>query len=99
MAPPRDHVPASNQLTKQQEEEALAQIKTQEEQKRKVGMKQYVEDVKSSLLFRPGFNWNELLSAAPTSVMLLASVFVASTVPDATDIRIIPPTTGFKYLT
>jgi hypothetical protein len=90
--------PASNQLTKEQEDAALAKIKAQEEQKKKVGMKQYVEDVKSSLLFRPGFNWNELLSAAPTSVMLLASVFVASTVPDATDIRIIPPTSGFKYL-
>lgn len=88
--------PTADKLTEEQEAQALEKI--QESKVRKTSSHQYVEDVKSSMLFRPGFNWNGLLSAAPTSVMLLASLFVASTVPDAIKIRVIPPSTGFKFL-
>ncbi|KAI0468837.1 hypothetical protein F4859DRAFT_524009 [Xylaria cf. heliscus] len=81
-----------------QEQETLALQKIKDNKTRQVSTAQYVQDVKQSMLFRPGFNWNELLSAAPVSVSLLASLFVASTIPDATQIKIIPPNGDFKYL-
>jgi hypothetical protein len=86
----------ANKLNPEQEQQALQKI--QDNKIRQTSTKEYVEDVKNSLLFRPSFNWNDLLSAAPVSVSLLGSLFVASTIPDATDITIIPPTGGFKYL-
>ncbi|KAI1503119.1 hypothetical protein F5X99DRAFT_376958 [Biscogniauxia marginata] len=88
--------PSADNLTQEQETLALQKIK--DSNIRQVSTAQYVQDVKQSMLFRPGFNWNELLSAAPVSVSLLASLFVASTIPDATQIKIIPPHGGFKYL-
>ncbi|KAI0976416.1 hypothetical protein F4678DRAFT_224726 [Xylaria arbuscula] len=89
-------LPTSDKLTKEQQSRALQAIK--DNQIRQVSTAEYVQDVKQSMLFRPGFNWNDLLSAAPVSVSLLASLFVASTIPDALQIKIIPPHGGFKYL-
>jgi hypothetical protein len=86
----------TDHMSKEQETLALQKIK--DNKIRETSTAQYVQDVKQSMLFRPGFNWNELLSAAPVSVSLLASLFVASTIPDATQIKIIPPNGGFKYL-
>ncbi len=88
--------PSGDNLTQKQETLALQKIK--DTNIRQVSTAQYVQDVKQFMLFRPGFNWNELLSAAPVYVSLLASLFVASTIPDATQIKIIPPNGGFKYL-
>ncbi|KAB8264991.1 hypothetical protein BDV32DRAFT_145025 [Aspergillus pseudonomiae] len=88
--------PTANELTPEEEEQALQKI--HENKIRKASTKEYIEDVKNSLLFQPGFNWSDLLSAAPISVSLLGSLFVASTIPDATDITIIAPKGGFKYL-
>jgi hypothetical protein len=88
--------PTTQSMTKEDETLALQKIKDQ--QVRTTSTAEYVQDVKQSLLFRPGFNWNDLLSAAPVSVSLLGSLFVASTVPDALQIKIIPPDGGFKYL-
>ncbi|RFU25071.1 hypothetical protein B7463_g11267, partial [Scytalidium lignicola] len=88
--------PTTENMTK--EEEALALQKIKDSETRKFSTAQYVQDVKMSMLFQPGFNWNDLLSAAPISVSLLGSLFVASTIPDAFVIKIIPPSGGFKYL-
>ncbi|GAB1206125.1 hypothetical protein APSETT445_004806 [Aspergillus pseudonomiae] len=88
--------PTANELTPEEEEQALQKI--HENKIRKASTKEYIEDVKNSLLFQPGFDWSNLLSAAPISVSLLGSLFVASTIPDATDITIIAPKGGFKYL-
>ncbi|KAL7812143.1 hypothetical protein V8C44DRAFT_349556 [Trichoderma aethiopicum] len=73
-------------------------LQTIDKELRQSSTKEYLDSVKSCMLFRPDFNWSEQLSAAPLSVSILASLFVASTVPDATHITIIPPTGGFKYL-
>lgn len=87
--------PTTDSMTKEEESQALQKI--QDNNIRQTSTAQYIQDVKQSVLFRPGFNWNDLLSAAPISVSLLASLFVASTIPDATQIKILPPTGGFKY--
>ncbi|KAI5925415.1 hypothetical protein F4810DRAFT_708801 [Camillea tinctor] len=79
-----------------QQSQALQHIK--ENQIRQSTAKEYVDNLKNSLMFRPGFNWNDLLSAAPVSISLLGSLFVASTIPDALAIKIIAPVGGFKTL-
>ncbi len=89
-------------MTSSQEAEALTTIQ-QLDSKKKEELKKgataaYVTDVKQSMLFQPGFNWNDMLCAAPISVMLLGSLFIASTIPDALQIKVSPPTTGFVYL-
>ncbi|KAB5549660.1 hypothetical protein GE09DRAFT_1060097 [Coniochaeta sp. 2T2.1] len=88
--------PTVDKLTLEQQAQALQKI--QDNNIRQSSTASYVEDVKHSLLFRPGFNWNDILSAAPVSLTLMSSLFVASTVPDATQIKIIAPKGGFKTL-
>ncbi|KAH9983887.1 hypothetical protein F4779DRAFT_337882 [Xylariaceae sp. FL0662B] len=73
--------PSADNLTR--EEETLALQKIKDSNIRQIPTGQYVQDVKQSMLFRPGFNWNGLPSAAPVSVSLLASLFVASTILNA----------------
>ncbi|KAK2007069.1 hypothetical protein LZ32DRAFT_695625 [Colletotrichum eremochloae] len=86
----------SDAMTKEQEAQAL--VKIRDNKIRQASTADYVQEVKQSMLFRPGFDWNSLLSAAPVSVSLLASLFVASTIPDALQIKIIAPDGGFKHL-
>jgi len=90
--------PTGDTLSSAQQTLALRKIQELEQKTKKTKTSEYVNDVKYSILFRPGYNWDELLSAAPVSVSLLASLFVASTIPDATQITIIPPSDGFKHL-
>lgn len=85
----------ADKLTKEQESQALQSI--QDNKIKQASTAEYIQDVKQSMLFRPGFSWSDLLSAAPVSVSLLGSLFVASTIPDAWHIKIIPPSGGFKY--
>jgi hypothetical protein len=86
----------ADQLTPAQQDEALCKI--QDVKIKESSTADYVDDVKHSLLFRPGFNWDDMLSAAPVAITLMGSLFVASTVPDATQITIIAPKDGFKTL-
>ncbi|KAK1703530.1 hypothetical protein BDP67DRAFT_584570 [Colletotrichum lupini] len=59
---------------------------------------QFVQEVKESLFFQ--YNWNELLSAAPTAITLVGSCHVAAASPNAAAISLKDsvPTGGFKYL-
>lgn len=75
----------------------LADIKkTKEQEAHRV--ERYVTNVKNSLLFRPGFNWGDILSAAPTSICVIGGIFVLSTTADAAVITVHPPDGGFKSL-
>ncbi|EXF73968.1 hypothetical protein CFIO01_08850 [Colletotrichum fioriniae PJ7] len=59
---------------------------------------QFVQEVKESLLFQ--YNWNELLSAAPTAITLVGACHVAAASPEAAAISLgdAVPAGGFKYL-
>ncbi|KAI3581869.1 hypothetical protein IWW34DRAFT_616467 [Fusarium oxysporum f. sp. albedinis] len=59
---------------------------------------QFVQEVKESLLFQ--YNWNELLSAAPTAITLVGACHVAAASPEAAAISLADavPSGGFKYL-
>ncbi|KAL0940382.1 uncharacterized protein CTRU02_203145 [Colletotrichum truncatum] len=59
---------------------------------------QFVQEVKESLLFQ--YNWNELLSAAPTAITLVGACHVAAASPEAAAISLADalPAGGFKYL-
>lgn len=85
-------------MTEAQESSALQQIRDSQNRDRGTSVAQYVQDVKSSVLYRPGFDWSELLFASPMAVSLLASLFVASASSDAAQIKILPPKGGFQYL-
>lgn len=88
--------PTTDNLTKDQQAQILQKISSLRPQPTRVA--DFSQDVKQSVLFRPGFNWNELLSAAPVSVSLVSSLFVASNINDAKQIKVFPPDGGFKYL-
>ncbi|KAL4887552.1 hypothetical protein BJY04DRAFT_212586 [Aspergillus karnatakaensis] len=59
---------------------------------------QFVDEVKSSALFQ--FSWGELLSAAPTALTLMGSLWIAASNPIADKISLADsmPTNGFEYL-
>jgi hypothetical protein len=59
---------------------------------------QFCQEVKESLLFQ--YNWNELLSAAPTAITLVGACHVAAASPEAAAISLADavPSGGFKYL-
>ncbi|KAF4943369.1 hypothetical protein FGADI_13467 [Fusarium gaditjirri] len=59
---------------------------------------QFVQEVKESLLFQ--YNWNELLSAAPTAITLVSACHVAAASPEPAAISLADavPSGGFKYL-
>lgn len=59
---------------------------------------QFVQEVKESLLFQ--YNWNELLSAAPTAITLVGACHVAAASPEAAAISLADavPQGGFKCL-
>lgn len=59
---------------------------------------QFVDEVKNSALFQ--FSWGELLSAAPTALTLMGSLWVAASSPIAEKISLAEsmPTNGFEHL-
>lgn len=59
---------------------------------------QFTQEVRESLLFQ--YNWNELLSAAPTAITLVGACHVAAASPEAAAISLsdAAPQGGFKYL-
>lgn len=59
---------------------------------------QFVDEIKSSALFQ--FSWGELLSAAPTALTLMGSLWIASSSPVADKISLADsmPTKGFEHM-
>lgn len=59
---------------------------------------QFVDEVKNSALFQ--FSWGELLSAAPTALTLMGSLWIAASSPIAEKISLADsmPTNGFEFL-
>ncbi|KAI1813256.1 hypothetical protein GGS20DRAFT_554154 [Poronia punctata] len=90
--------PTSDDMTPDDQREAMKRIVMVSDKTKQIKTADYVSVVKESALFQPGYNWDDLLSAAPVSISLLANLFVASTIPDAEEITIIPPKGGFKAL-
>lgn len=60
---------------------------------------QFVDELKCSTLFQA--DWSELLSAAPTALSLMGSLWIAAADPKAEKISMVKsmPTGGFKYIT
>ena len=57
----------------------------------------FVENAKCSLLFQ--YSWDESLSAAPLSINLIGSCYIACSVDAATAVTLPTPVTGsYKYL-
>lgn len=57
----------------------------------------FVDKAKSSLLFQ--YNWEELLSAAPLSINLIGSCYIACSLERATEITLELPLSGsFEHL-
>jgi hypothetical protein len=59
----------------------------------------FVEEIKGATLFQ--YNWGDLLSAAPTALSFMGSLWVAAANPTAELISLseAKPEGGFKYLT
>ena len=76
-----------------------AQKKTLEEQYGGRMSNQFVEELKSSTMFQ--FSWSELLSAAPTALSLMGSLWIAASNPKAyrIDLKDSVPQGGFKFIT
>ena len=60
---------------------------------------QFVDELKCSTLFQA--DWSELISAAPTALALMGSLWIAAADPKAEKISMVKsmPTGGFKYIT
>ena len=82
--------------------DALADVeRARKEMQKEYGGKmsnQFVDEVKSSALFQ--FSWGELLSASPTALTLMGSLWIAASSPVAERISLKDsmPTGGFQYL-
>ncbi|KAF2155994.1 hypothetical protein K461DRAFT_318634 [Myriangium duriaei CBS 260.36] len=85
-------------LTPEQANVAVVNITALQQRQKQLSVAEYVQDVKQSKLFHPAYNWNDMLSAAPTTIVLLGSLFIASTVPEAQKITVTAPKGGFKHL-
>ena len=75
------------------------QKRTLKEQYGGLQSNQFVAEMKGSTLFQ--FDWSELLSAAPTTLSLMGSCWLAAAAPKAEQIVMTDsvPAGGFKYLT
>lgn len=60
---------------------------------------QFVDELKCSTLFQA--DWSELISAAPTALVLMGSLWIAAADPKAEKISMVKsmPTGGFKHIT
>ncbi|KAJ5614566.1 hypothetical protein N7528_008220 [Penicillium herquei] len=82
--------------------DALADVeRSRKEMQKEYGGKmsnQFVDEVKNSALFQ--FSWGELLSASPTALTLMGSLWIAASSPVAENISLkgSMPTGGFQYL-
>ncbi|WXC61525.1 hypothetical protein SNK03_007398 [Fusarium graminearum] len=59
---------------------------------------QFVDELKSSTMFQ--YDWSELISAAPTALALMGSLWIAAADPKADKISMVKsmPTGGFKHI-
>ncbi|KAI2628393.1 hypothetical protein GGS21DRAFT_241554 [Xylaria nigripes] len=90
--------PTTDNMSPAEQALALQKVHELEKKTRQTKTSEFIQDVKQSTLFQPGYNWNDLLSAAPLCITLLGNLFVASTTPEASQITIIAPSDGFKTL-
>jgi hypothetical protein len=58
--------------------------------------KSFTDDMQSSLIY--SLNWNDLFSAAPIAVNLMAACYVASASRGAASMVLTPPKDGFQYV-
>lgn len=91
-------IPSANELTNEQQDAALQKLEDIFNREDRRSTKDYVVTIKNTMFFRPGYNWDELLTATPTIGMLLAAVVLSLPTKDAEEIRVLPPSTGFTHL-
>lgn len=91
-------IPTTNELSEEQQDAALRRIQENISRPLWSPLRDYNENFRCSISFRPGFNWDGLLSATPTAVMLLSALSLSLAVQDANEIQIVSPSTGFTHL-